>query len=168
MQQEKNESKDSNIWSLIFTIIFIGGVAWGTYFLAGIQDNFSINMFEFIILGLAIFRLIRLATYDSIAQFARDVFTDRTWSDAGDGTFLVMRSKPKKGLRRKLYELFACPWCIGVWISAVVVFFFYATTVAWVPILLLALAGLASFLILLVNLVGWYAEGKKVSVEGRQ
>lgn len=167
MSNIKQESKDSNFWSFIFTGLFIGLVSYGGYILYGVRADFSVTVFEFIIIALAIFRLIRLATYDSIAQFARDIFTDRKWSDNEDGTFTVERSKPKKGLRRKLYELFACPWCIGVWISAVLVFAFYYTSFAWPAILLLAAAGIASFMQLLANLVGWHAEAKKIEVETR-
>jgi len=165
MNNIKSESKDSNFWSFIFTAVFIGAVAYGVYALYVLGVDFSVTVFEFVILALAIFRLIRLSTYDSIAQFARDIFTDREWSDAGDGTFLVTRIKPKKGPRRKLYELFACPWCIGVWVSAIVMFFFYYAAITWPVIVLLALAGLASVMQLSANLVGWHAEGKKISVD---
>lgn len=163
--QQKYESKDSNVWSLLFTVAFVGLVVLGYVYLESWGADFSVTVFEFIILALAIFRLIRLASYDSIAQFARDVFTDTTWEEQKDGTFLVTRTKPKSGFRRKCYELFVCPWCIGVWLSGAVVFFFFLTEIAWPFILLLALAGVASLFQLFANLIGWYAEGRKQEVE---
>jgi hypothetical protein len=98
--------------------------------------------------SLAIFRLIRLFSYDIITQFIRDWFVG-----ARVGTF-----------RYTFGTLINCPWCTGLWFSFVVVFFYFATPYAWPIILVLALAAVASFLQVISSLVGWHAEGKKLEV----
>jgi hypothetical protein len=69
-------------------------------------------------------------------------------------------------LRGTLNTLINCPWCIGLWFSFIVVFFYFATIYAWPVILILALAAVGSFLQVLSNLVGWSAEAKKRMVQG--
>lgn len=100
---------------------------------------------DFVLMTLAIFRLVRLVTYDSITAFIRDSFAGADPSS----------------LRGTLGTLINCPWCTGLWFSLVIVFFYFLTPASWYAILVLALAAVASFLQLLSNLIGWSAEVKK-------
>jgi hypothetical protein len=43
-----------------------------------------------------------------------------------------------------------------------VVFFYFLTPLAWLPIFILAVSGVASFLQLVANMVGWTAENGKI------
>lgn len=100
---------------------------------------------DFLLMALAIFRLVRLFTYDAITQFIRD------WFHGADSRSLV----------GSLGTLINCPWCTGLWFSLIVVFCYFATPVTWYFVLVLALSAVASFFQLLSNLVGWSAEVKK-------
>ena len=63
------------------------------------------NPFEFILLTLATYRLTRLITEDTIFSNLRDKF----WS----------KFPPES---TKLGYLITCPWCVGFWLSLIVIF----------------------------------------------
>lgn len=104
-----------------------------------------IPLSDFCLMTLAIFRLIRLFTYDNITAFIRE------WFVGAD----------PKTLLGSLGTLINCPWCTGLWFSLLIVFFYFLTPIAWYAILVLALSAVASFLQLLTNFIGWSAEAKK-------
>lgn len=138
-------------WNVVFALFFAGLV------LTGVDHLLSKNLFyrgvgvgDFLLMALAIFRLVRLVSYDVIFKFVRDLL-----ATGKPGTFVGTMS-----------ALVACPWCTGLWFSFFVVFFYYATPYAWPIILVLALAGVASLIQILANLMGWHAEGKKRDVLG--
>lgn len=138
-------------WSLFFSLFFLVLVVMGLQWLIAGNLITWIQPWEFFLLALAIFRLIRLFSYDLITAFLRD------WlKKAEPNTFLGTVS-----------QLVNCPWCIGLWFSFLVVFAYFATPYAWPLILILALASIASFFQILTNLIGWHAEGKKNQVQGR-
>jgi Protein of unknown function (DUF1360) len=150
------------VWQVIFSFVFIVLVFLGVVIL----DTESrvplteLTLVDYALLILATWRLIRLFVYDAITKFLREQFSDVVKEI--DGYVLV---KPKAGPRRTLYELFNCPWCIGVWLAATVTFFYLLTPLAVYPVIFLAVAAVASFLQLLANLVGWHAEKAKRDVE---
>jgi len=106
---------------------------------------------DFILMALAVMRLVRLFTYDVITEFIRNWFVGAA----------------PHSLRASLGELINCPWCLGLWWALVVGFFYFATPIAWYGILVLALASIASFLQVLANLIGWSAELKKREAQSR-
>ncbi|HYF29119.1 MAG TPA: DUF1360 domain-containing protein [Candidatus Paceibacterota bacterium] len=138
-------------WNIAFSVFFlfllVNGIAWLA--MTGKFDR-PVSLGDFVLMALATWRLIRLFTYDAITAFVRDWF-----ANAAPHTFLGT-----------LKTLINCPWCIGLWFSFIVVFFYFATIYAWPVILILALAAIGSFLQILSNLVGWSAEAKKRSVLG--
>lgn len=113
----------------------------------------ELTLVDYTLMTLATWRLTRLFVYDSITRFVREQFLDVV--KVGRGYRL---EKPKTGPRRVLSELFSCPWCFGVWAATVIVFFYLVTPYAYFPVLLFAVAGVATFLQLLANLVGHHAE----------
>lgn len=140
-----------HFWSIFFSVLFAALLFFGIAWLAATgRFNRPIATGDFILMALAIWRLIRLFTYDAITAFIRDWFVG-----AEPHTF-----------RGTLNTLMHCPLCVGLWFSFIVVFFFFATIYAWPVILILALAAVGSFLQILANLVGWSAEAKKRMVEG--
>ena len=133
--------------SVFFALLMVLGITWL------VSENlifYDIPTRDLFLITLAIFRLIRLFSYDVITKFIRDWFMD-----AKENSF-----------RHTVGALLNCPWCTGLWFSFIVVFFYFATPYAWPVILVLALAAVASFLQVLANLVGWYSEGKKKHVQG--
>ncbi len=105
----------------------------------------SISLFDFLLLSLATFRLVRLFTYDHVTLFIRNYFAD-----------------PMPGMRKSAGDLLNCPWCFGVWAGTFVVFFYYTTPMAWYALLVLAISGVGSFIQLVSNQIGWRAEKLKM------
>jgi|SRR3989344_1952190 len=101
--------------------------------------------FSWDLIALAVMRLVRLFTYDIITAFIRDWFSGAEPESCMD----------------TLGALINCPWCTGLWFAVFVVFFYFATPIAWYAILVLALSAVASFLQILANFIGWSADGRK-------
>lgn len=127
----------------------------------------SIELFDFVLISLASFRLIRLFTYDKAMLWFRDFFVDIERVSMG-GETRIIRGEPKGGIKKTLYDLSVCSWCFGAWIALFVSFFYFYTSLSWFPILFLAVAGLATMFQLLTNLIGWHAEAKKRECERGQ
>jgi len=105
---------------------------------------------------LASWRLIRLFVYDTVTKFVREQFLDPK-----EVKGVVILEKPAHGPRRTLADLFSCAWCLGIWTTALVVFFYMAFPWAMYPVVFLALSAAASFLQVLSNLAGHKAEQLK-------
>jgi hypothetical protein len=138
-------------WNVVFSAFFAVLLFYGVWWLAASRLIFyDVPVRDLVLIALAIFRLVRLFTYDVITAFIRNWFVDA----------------PENSLGHTLGALLNCPWCTGLWFSFVVVFFYFATPYSWPVILVLALAALASLMQVLSNWVGWSAEAKKRSVLG--
>ncbi|KND47509.1 MAG: hypothetical protein AB199_03705 [Parcubacteria bacterium C7867-004] len=138
------------LWDIIFSVTFsvlIGLGLWWLYATGRFEHDAPV--LDLVLMSLAIWRLIRLVTYDHVTDILRDSF-----AASGEGT-----------IGSTLKSLIECPWCSGLWASAIVVFAYYATPFSWPVILILALAAVGSFLQIFANLVGWYAEGEKHEVK---
>lgn len=149
---------DQYFWNLVFTIFFVGLIAMGAIILEteariAFEDLTAVDL---MLITLATYRLIRLFVYDAITKFFREQF----W-DVQESKGKILLVKPAKGPRRTLADLLSCPWCFGAWAAATVTFFYLLTPYAQLPVLILAVAGVASFLQLLSNLVGHRAEQLK-------
>ena len=138
-------------WNAFFLLFFVVLVllGYGWLMAAGRLGNW-ISLGDFLLIALAVFRLVRLFSYDLITKFIRDWF---------DGA-------PRDTFSGTISSLLHCPWCTGLWFSAFVVFFYFATPLAWPLILILALASIASMFQIIANLIGWSAEAKKRMVLG--
>lgn len=160
---------DQHFWNFTFTLLFLAlfiNAVVILYVVVG-TPPVGISVFDFVLLSLATFRLTRLFVYDKIMQWGRDLFLDITTTSEVTGDGAVIRSKPVGGPRRTIADLLSCPWCVGMWFALFVTFFYYLTPFAWYPILFLAVGGVASFLQVASNLVGWHAENMKKTVEDR-
>lgn len=138
-------------WSIAFSVFFLALMALAYAYLAPRGQLVTVIPWtDLILLALATFRLVRLFTYDHITAFLRG------WvAGASDGTFL--------GTVR---DLLGCPWCTGVWFAFLAYVGYCAGREAVMPlILILAIAGIASFFQVFTNLVGWNAEDKKIDVK---
>jgi hypothetical protein len=154
---------DQYFWNFFFLLFFVGCVVFATYVLDRYAyfSPFQLNLFDLLLIALASFRLIRLVVYDKIFAFFREQFWDAT--NVGEETILT---KPKKGPRRTLADLLSCPWCFGIWAAATVTFLYLLTPYAFFPTVFMAIAGVATFLQILANLIGWNAEKAKRDMEG--
>ena len=87
-----------------------------------------IDIFGFVILGLATFRITRLLTRDTIFDTPRNRFWDRFPPESS-----------------KLGYLFTCEWCLSVWVASLLfISAIISTVTVWlmVPFALSAVAGL--------------------------
>lgn len=158
--QPKN---DQNAWSIIFTLLYALSFALGLIILKEVRGSLptSISLFDLVLVILAAFRLTRLFVYDHITQFFRDFFLDTEEYVDARGAVMVRRLPPLRGPRRTVHELLECAWCFGMWAGLLVPFFYFLTPYAWLIILILAVSGVATFVQLWANLIGWKAEYKK-------
>lgn len=134
-------------FAILFTTLSASGYAWLSS--SGLLTP-DISVVDLSLMALAIMRLIRLFTKDIITAFIRN------WFDGADS----------RTLRGTFGDLLHCPWCSGLWFTLFVVFFYYATPIAWYAILVLALSSIASFLQVFTNFIGWSAEEKKARATG--
>lgn len=155
-----NEQGVKNFIASVLFALLLGTFMYLLYTGPGIPT--AISEFEFVLLSLAVFRVVRLFAYDKITEWLRDIFYDVEVQ-----TEEVIRTKPLRGVRRTIIDLLLCPWCLGVWASLFITFLYFYTPFAWFPVVMLAIAGVGSLFAIFANLIGWYAEGRKREVEGR-
>jgi hypothetical protein len=134
----------------VFSLFFAALVFYGIWWLAASQLFFEIPNRDLFLITLAVFRLVRLFTYDVITAFIREWFVESQPNTFG----------------HTLGTLLNCPWCTGLWFSFIIVFAYFATPFAWPVILVLAVAALASLVQVFANFIGWSAELKKREAQG--
>lgn len=127
------------MWHGISMALYAILMGIGGYWIYQAHDEMptSIPVFDAAIIGLATFRLVRLFTYDSVTDFIRSYFRQY-----------------KKGPGRTMYNLLSCPWCTGVWMALFSVTAYFLTEYAWYPIFVLAIAGVGSYLQIIIWKVG--------------
>ncbi len=126
---DEPQTKNKAFWNFIFTIIYAALFAASLYFLnIGGKLKSQIKIFDFFLLGLAVFRLTHLFVYDFITGYIREYF-----------------AKFQKGPGKTISNLLSCPWCTSIWMALLVGFFYFLTPYAWYAIFVIALAGIAIF-----------------------
>lgn len=111
------------------------------------------GMTDLVLLGLASFRLGRLASYDKVTEPLRAPFTEVTPSPSGAGALI----EPKgSGVQRTLGSLLSCPVCTGTWMSAMLVYGLrYLPTRTRVFVWIMAATGAAELLNGMVEAFKW-------------
>lgn len=102
------------------------------------ENNFEIaevSILDLVILTLATFRLIRLLMYEKVLGIIRHFIHSRA-----DRLFF-----------KSLGNLVKCPWCTGVWTALFVFDFHYLVPYGLYLNYILAIAGVASVLVVAVN-----------------
>jgi len=130
MAEDANEIKEQNIWHILSTLIFLILLIFSVIFLSSLgKFPKPVPVFDFFLMALAIFRLTHLFVYDFIMSFVRDYF-----------------NKFKTGPFKTISNLLSCPWCTGIWVALIVGFSYFLTPYTWYLILIIALAGVGSFI----------------------
>lgn len=160
----------TQIWYVLYSLFFIV-VAWfmlrSLYSTNGSLPT-SIKMFDFWMILLATFRLTRLFVYDKITYFLRDMFQHTEEEYTQEGITYTKKVERTSGPLRVAYELLVCPWCFSVWAGLLVCYaYFLRTELFWLPIFILAISGVATAIQIVVNMVGWIAENKKLDAQER-
>lgn len=119
-----------------------------------------------VVVVLAAYRLTRIVTTDSISERPRELLYAWAWVEPdeqiayasswlrwreGQSMATVDEHPPlprRGGLRTYVNELFQCPWCLGVWISAAVfaLWQWVDVDVVQVVLIMLAIAGAQGWL----------------------
>lgn len=148
---------DQYFWNFVFAVFFIILVTLGAIILETESriPLVDLSLVDYVLIVLASWRLTRLFVYDIVTKFIREQFWDLV--KVGRGHQL---EKPKIGPRRTIADLLDCPWCFGVWASAIMIFFYLITPYAVFPVMLLALSAVASFLTNISRLVSLKIEEK--------
>lgn len=149
---------DQYFWNFVFTLFFLVLVVMGAIILQTESriPLTELTLVDYVLITLASWRIVRLFVYDTVTRWFREQFFDVEKN--GRVHELV---KPKNGPRRTLAELLTCPWCFGIWATAMVMFFYLITPYAVYPIVFLALSAVASSLQIFTNLIGHQADIKK-------
>lgn len=133
------------------TGLFLG--TFGAFSLLRPKRSFELKPLDLAMLGLATFRLGRLAAYDTVVRPLREPFTETVPDPSGAGD----TTEPEgRGVRRAIGELIACPTCAGTWLAAGQVYALHlAPGPARVLIAIMASVGLAELLGAAVEALGW-------------
>jgi len=137
-------------WNFLATIFFvICLVALGFYLHYKEIKLQDATVLELFIMSLATYRLTRILVFDKIFKLFRDFIRSRS----GWKVFYVIR------------EIITCPWCAGVWVAMTIVIFYYFIPFGKLFIYILAISGVASFFVVLVNNIGLSTEEKQQRVK---
>jgi hypothetical protein len=116
------------------------------------QDIEALKTRELLLLMLATYRLTRIIVFEKIFKFFRD----------------FVKTRSVNPLFNTLRAIITCPWCAGVWVALFILAFYFLVPYGRLFILLLALAGVATFIILLSNILGLKIEKDQGSLKGSQ
>jgi hypothetical protein len=138
--------KEQDKWHVVSSIVFVGLITTLISILHSRGEvPHNIPVFDLFVLSVATFRLIRLFTYDSVMSWIRDYF----------GQF-------DRGPKKAINSLLSCPWCSGTWMAILVAYLYFLVPLSWPFLIVLALAGLGSFIQIVIWRIGveppWYKE----------
>lgn len=140
-----NERKHQawNFWS---AFVFFGAVVLVGYFLKreGI-DIRDLTMKEAVLVILASYRMTRILVFEKIFKYFRD----------------AMKKRENLYVIGTVYSMITCPWCAGVWVTLTIIVFYFLIPFGDLLVYVLALAGLASMVILVSNLLHMYTERRQ-------
>lgn len=158
--------EDQNFWNFLFSIFFIIVLCAGLWYMQQARGGYltSVPFFDAVMMAFAAFRITRLVVYDKITRWFRELFA-QTRQVERDGVAYVEVVPYPRGFAHTVYDLLTCPWCIGIWSSALVVFVYFIFPWAWSVIFFLALAGAGSLLQVIANGIGWRAENLKIEAQ---
>jgi len=144
------EIKHQGFWNIVFILFFMGLFGLGVLLILRIHNELptQIPVFDFVLLILATFRIIRLVTKDHVMQFFRDWFTEES-----EGPFCT------------IHKLISCPWCFGLWAALMLCIAYFATPYAWFAILVFAIGGVASLLQIIAASIGLNIDKLKKQIQ---
>jgi hypothetical protein len=141
----KSERKHQawNFWS---AFVFFGAVVLVGYLLGkkGV-DIERMTFKEATVIVLASYRMTRILVFEKIFKYFRDVLKRR------EDLYLI----------GTLSSIITCPWCAGVLVTLVIIVFYYLVPFGTVLVYVLALAGVASMVILISNLLHMWTDRKQ-------
>lgn len=132
--------RDRSFWNFTALIVFLALLLACVYLIreaGGLRMLRLFNVFDFVIISLAAFRLAHLLTYDKIFGFVRHFFLEE--SREGD-------AKPTRIISRVVYEMLECLWCTGIWSALIVLTAYLLGVWGQFMVMVFAVAGAAAIL----------------------
>ena len=112
----------------------------------------NINIFVFLLIGLASFRLTRLIVYDKITEFLRSPFLQEQTEIDENGEEVIYLIPKEKKFFRFFGELISCHWCTGIWVSTFLVsLYLIYPTIGEIFILVFSIAAVGSIVEIIVQ-----------------
>lgn len=140
-----NERKHQawNFWS---AFVFFGAILLVGHLLnrAGI-DIRDLTLKEAVLVILATYRMTRILVFEKILKHFRDALKRR------ENLYVI----------GTIHSMVTCPWCAGVWVTLIILVFYFLVPYGALLVYVLALAGLASMVILVSNLLHMYTERRQ-------
>ena len=140
-----NERKHQawNFWS---AFVFLSAVGLVGYFLRqkGVLIE-ELTLKEALVVILASYRMTRILVFERIFKYFRDVLKRR------EDLYVI----------GTIHAMVTCPWCAGVWVTLIIIVLYFLVPFGVLLIYVLALAGLASMMILVSNLLHMYTERRQ-------
>ena len=140
-----NERKHQawNFWS---AFVFFGAVVLVGFLLKnkGV-DIEELTFKEAVLVVLASYRMTRILVFEKIFKYFRD----------------AMKKRENLYVIGTIHSMITCPWCAGVCVTLTIIVFYFLVPFGVVLVYVLALAGVASMLILISNLLHMFTERKQ-------
>lgn len=132
-----------NFWS---AFVFFGLVVLVGYLLEkkGI-DIGKLTLKEAVVIILASYRMTRILVFEKIFKYLRD----------------VLKKRERLYIIGTLSSIITCPWCAGVWVTLVIVVFYFLVPYGILLVYILAMAGVASVVILYSNMLHMRTDRKQ-------
>ena len=140
-----NERKHQawNFWS---AFVFFGMVVLVGFLLKKKEiDIKEMSLKDAVVVILASYRMTRILVFEKIFKYFRD----------------VLKKRENLYVLGTLSSIITCPWCAGVWVTMVIIVFYYLVPFGDLLVYVLALAGIASIVILYSNMLHMKTELKQ-------
>ena len=141
-----NLNEQQKSWNFLATLFYIAclvGLAYLFHLKGVTKEDFKAG--DIALLSIATYRLTRILVFDKIFKFFRD----------------FLKSKEKLYVFFVIREIITCPWCAGVWVTLTIIVFYYLVPFGDLLVYVLALAGIASIVILYSNMLHMRTERKQ-------
>ena len=140
-----NERKHQawNFWSAFVFLSAVGLVGFLLRKKGVAIEEMTFKEALFIIL--ASYRMTRILVFERIFKYFRDVLKRR------EDLYVI----------GTIHAMITCPWCAGVWVTLIIIVLYFLVPFGVLLVYVLALAGLASMMILVSNLLHMYTERRQ-------
>jgi len=142
-KKTNEQGKTWNFWAAMFFILCVVGLGFGLQYKGVTMEDFTLGNISLMVL--ATYRLTRILVFDKIFKLFRDFF----------------RARQRLYLFFVVKEIITCPWCAGVWVALAIIGIYFLLPFGQLFTILLAISGIASFIVILVNYVGLSTEEKQ-------
>ena len=141
------QQKTWNFWATLFFIGCFVALGYSLDYKGITFEDFNLGNITLMIL--ATYRLTRILVFDKIFKLFRDFF----------------RTHQRLYVFYVIKEIITCPWCAGVWVALTIIGFWFLIPFGEFFIILLAISGVASFIVILVNFYGLQVEEKQFDMK---